>query len=264
MTTPIKFHISDDRHTFHPFRRLPREIRHKIWEICLSTPGVHFVKLVAIDKSWRWTWDRRRLFTTIHETSDGNSSGDEVDAALREDTKPFKTFKTCLMPVGPCATADLSHYNALNKQMRMFSRASAEAHAVVSLLCRRTDTIRLGDNRILSLGQSPDVIYLEYFTAEQFSQARHLVTLPLCPGLEHIQRLAVRFSRGWVVGKEACNCRLCRATAARRHRPCLPAHLFEFLARHVPRLREFFFIDYLIVRKSGSTSAGSDESTETR
>ncbi|KAG6007119.1 hypothetical protein E4U21_006303 [Claviceps maximensis] len=261
MSGQIEFHVPEECRSFVLFRFLPLEIRQRIWEAYLSTPGIHFVRLQTSQGSWSWTDShapRSAAAAAAAAVGEQQSTLDEISRVVISDGKTREKHDTCFIPVGPCPKADVSHYKTLRKQLAILSRTCYESRAVVKRLCRRPDTLRTHDGQILCLGKSFDVVYLEYLPTQLYQQDGNLESIPDCWGLKHIKRLAVRFSHTWIPPKEPCPCGVCKgALDASRFGSC-PAHLYQFLVRHLPSLEEFFFVDYFIVHKSRAEPASNE------
>ncbi|KAG5999350.1 hypothetical protein E4U54_001900 [Claviceps lovelessii] len=259
MSKHIKFHVPEECRDFVLFGLLPMEIRHRIWEAYLSTPGIHFVRLQTRQGSWSWTDNHAPRSTTAAAVGEQQqSSSDDISRIVLSDDEPRQKYDTCFVPVAPCPKADVSHYKTLQRQLAILSQTCYESRAVVKRLCDRPDTLRANDGQIVCLGRSFDVVYLEYLPPRLYQQDGNLESIPDCPGLKHIKRLAVRFSHTWVPPKEPCPCGVCKgAQDASRFGSC-PAHLYQFLVRHLPSLEEFFFVDYFIVHKSRAEPASKE------
>ncbi|TWU74019.1 hypothetical protein ED733_001054 [Metarhizium rileyi] len=247
----IKFDILEECRAFTVFQRLPPEIRQRIWEAYLSAPGVHFLKLQTRDGDWSWTERRMHNFSNFEASEDVDEEG-EMAKVLERDRLPRESHQARLIPVGPFPKADVSHYKTLRKQLAILSRTCIESRSVVKRLENRAETLKLDNGSIISLGRSSDLIYLDYFPLSLYQRNGNLETIPDCPDLSHIKRVAVRFSHTWRPTKNLCKCDSCRKSARLIHQGFYPAHLYQLLARHFPNLEEFFFIDYLIVHRSRS------------
>ncbi|KAG6026748.1 hypothetical protein E4U41_001180 [Claviceps citrina] len=257
MSGRIKFHVPDECRNFVLFSFLPVEIRQRIWEAYLSAPGIHFVRLQTSDGSW--SWGETHTPRPAAAAGDGHgATSDEIARVVNSDGKERKRFDTCFVPVGPCPRADVSQYKALRRQLATLSRTCHESRAVVKRLCNRPDTLRVNDGQILCLGMSSDVVYLEYLPTHLYQRNGNLESIPDCPGLKHIRRLAVRFSHTWIPPVASCSCGVCKGSQDDSRSGSCPAHLYQFLVRHLPNLEEFFFVDYFIVHKSCS-EPGVDE-----
>ncbi|KAK2595072.1 hypothetical protein QQS21_007203 [Conoideocrella luteorostrata] len=260
MTDLIKFNVPEECRDFTLFQLLPPEIRDRIWELYLSTPGVHFVKLQTRCGSWRWTESRATGPVAPAVVPAVVDEEDEISNVLKADLHPREEHKACLMPVGPCPKADVSQYTTLRRQLAILSRTCTESRYVVKRLSNRPDTLRVHNGQIISLGRSSDVLYMEYLPSNLYQSNCNLETVPDCPGLQHIKRLSVKFSHTWTPAKEPCSCVACKGRIGRSHGGIYPSHLYQFLARHLPSLEEFFFIDYFIVHKSRCQSVGQEVS----
>ncbi|KAI1042421.1 hypothetical protein LB505_004461 [Fusarium chuoi] len=233
--TPLKFRIPEDCRTFSPFPRLPPEIRAQIWQATLETPGMHFLK---IDTDWhpatglgKW-WLKEPMF--LHPSAEDHD--DEVDSMaveVRREARPTAKVYGTLKPLYPTPQADISYYTNLHQQLAKLSVTCNEAAAVAKSLTNRSTTFRLNTGRIVSLNSLSDVIYLEYVPPEVYEDSIRFNKVLNCSGLDQIRKVAVRY------------CHKCTPDRVR-----YPKHLYRFLAQYLPNLEQFFFVDYLILRKS--------------
>ncbi|KAF5985905.1 hypothetical protein FCOIX_1779 [Fusarium coicis] len=238
--TPLKFQIPEDCRTFSPFPRLPPEIRAQIWQATLETPGMHFLK---IDTDWhpstglgKW-WLKEPMF--LHATAeDHDKDVDSMALEVRREARPTAKVYGTLKPLYPTPQADISYYTNLHQQLTKLSVACNEAAAVAKSLTNRSTTFRLNTGRIVSLNALSDVIYLEYVPPEVYEDSIRFNKILNCSGLDQIRKVAVRY------------CHKCTPDKVR-----YPKHLYRFLAQYLPNLEQFFFVDYLILRKSDLNAA---------
>ncbi|KAI7762117.1 hypothetical protein LZL87_004424 [Fusarium oxysporum] len=220
--TPLKFQIPEDCRTFSPFPRLPPEIRAQIWQATLETPGMHFLK---IDTDWhpatglgKW-WLKEPLF--LHASvEDHDEEVDSMALEVRREARPTAKVYGTLKPLYPTPQADISYYTNVHQQLTKLSVTCNEAAAVAKSLTNRSTTFRLNTGRIVSLNSSSDIIYLEYVPPEVYEDSIRFNKVLNCSGLDQIRKVAVRYCHKW------------------------------FLAQYLPNLEQFFFVDYLILRKS--------------
>ncbi|KAF4944668.1 hypothetical protein FGADI_12525 [Fusarium gaditjirri] len=220
--TPLKFQIPEDCRTFSPFPRLPPEIRAQIWQATLETPGMHFLK---IDTDWhpatglgKW-WLKESLF--LHASAeDHDEEVDSMALEVRKEARPTAKVYGTLKPLYPTPQADISYYTNLHQQLTKLSVTCNEAAAVAKSLTNRSTTFRLNTGRIVSLNSFSDIIYLEYVPPEVYEDSIRFNKVLNCSGLDQIRKVAVRYCHKW------------------------------FLAQYLPNLEQFFFVDYLILRKS--------------
>ncbi|KAF5978485.1 hypothetical protein FBULB1_6127 [Fusarium bulbicola] len=225
--TPLKFQIPEDCRTFTPFPRLPPEIRAQIWQATLETPGMHFLK---IDTDWhpatglgKW-WLKESTF--LHASAQAQDEDvDSMALEVRREARPTAKVYGTLKPLYPTPQADISYYTNLHQQLTKLSVTCNEAAAVAKSLTNRSTTFRLNTGRIVSLNSFSDVIYLEYVPPEVYEDSIRFNKVLNCSGLDQIRKVAVRYCHKW------------------------------FLAQYLPNLEQFFFVDYLILRKSDLNAA---------
>ncbi|KAF5618918.1 hypothetical protein F52700_11996 [Fusarium sp. NRRL 52700] len=224
---PLKFQIPEDCRTFSPFPRLPPEIRAQIWQATLETPGMHFLK---IDTDWhpatglgKW-WLKEPMF--LHANAeDHDAEVDSMALEVRREARPTAKVYGTLKPLYPTPQADISYYTNLHQQLTKLSVTCNEAAAVAKSLTNRSTTFRLNTGRIVSLNSLSDIIYLEYVPPEVYEDSIRFNKVLNCSGLDQIRKVAVRYCHKW------------------------------FLAQYLPNLEQFFFVDYLILRKSDLSAA---------
>ncbi|EXK46704.1 hypothetical protein IWW34DRAFT_716873 [Fusarium oxysporum f. sp. albedinis] len=250
--TPLKFQIPEDCRTFSPFPRLPPEIRAQIWQATLETPGMHFLK---IDTDWhpatglgKW-WLKEPLF--LHASiEDHDEEVDSMALEVRREARPTAMVYGTLKPLYPTPQADISYYTNLHQQLTKLSVTCNEAAAVANSLTNRSTNFRLNTGRIVSLNSSSDIIYLEYVPPEVYEDSIRFNKVLNCSGLDQIRKIAVRYCHKWYEQQSPRRCPNCGLIHNTPDRVRYPKHLYRFLAQYLPNLEQFFFVDYLILRKS--------------
>ncbi|PHH75456.1 hypothetical protein CDD80_2358 [Ophiocordyceps camponoti-rufipedis] len=250
----IRFDVPDGCRVFTLFPRLPAELRHRIWEAYLCDPGVNFIKLQVWDLhsgAWGRPMVRSPAAEAAAAAADG-SAAEELDDVgrllLRHDCLPRVSIFSRLVssyPKNPLA--DHSQHRELRARLAAMAATCVESHSLVRSLMARPGVLRLESGLFVSLSRSPDVTLLEYYPHELYKGSGTLNVDIFCPTLDLIRRLAVRYCHVWRPEvKESWS----------GGKPCLedpgncPTHLYQFLARHLPSLREFYFVDYFIVPKT--------------
>ncbi|KAF9769915.1 hypothetical protein IL306_012595 [Fusarium sp. DS 682] len=250
--TPLKFEIPEDCRTFSPFARLPPEIRAQIWQATLETPGMHFLK---IDTDYhpstglgKW-WLKESLL--LHANSDeDDEESDPIAHEVKREIRPTSKVYGTLKPLYPTPQADISYYTSLHQQLTKLSVTCNEAAAVAKSLTNRSTTFRLNTGRIVSLNSSSDIIYLEYVPPEVYEDSIRFHRVLNCSGLDQIRKVAVRYCHKWYEQQSPRRCPNCGLIHNSPDRVRYPKHLYRFLAQYLPNLEQFFFVDYLILRKS--------------
>ncbi|GFP58461.1 hypothetical protein TASIC1_0010027200 [Trichoderma asperellum] len=259
-SAPIKFEIPDEYRTFLPFPRLPPEIRQQIWRESVSTPGMHFVKLESRGRHWRWI-SLNRLAQLITQQQDTEKDGDEEDDdeiahEVKNEVTPKPLWDTRLVPIYPNQKSDISSYHGLNKQIAALTTVCEESKAVVDNLIAKDGVLKLSNGKLVALEASSDVIYLEYFPPELFESGCGYDIDPNCPSLDNIKRIAVRYCHQWQEKPLPTVCSLCGLVHDTTGGVIYPKHLYHFLARHLPNVEEFYFVDYFLLRKPAQPNAG--------
>jgi hypothetical protein len=197
----------------------------------------------------RW-WIKESILNVTSD-EDENEQGDPMALEVKRERRPTHKVHGTLKPLYPTSQADISYYTNLHKQLAKLSVTCNEAAAVAKSLVRRA-AFRLDTGRLVSLNSSSDVIYLEYIPPDYYEEASIRFSRALdCSGLGQIRKVAMRYCHKWYE----------RNSPRRRCPNCgqihdvpdglrYPKHLYRFLAQYLPNLEEFYFVDYLILRKS--------------
>ncbi|RGP60358.1 hypothetical protein FSPOR_10690 [Fusarium sporotrichioides] len=262
--TPLKFEIPEDCRTFSPFARLPPEIRTQIWQSTLDTPGMHFLK---IDTDWhpstgigRW-WTKES--TLLHMSSDeDDEDGDPMALEVKRERRPTHKVDGTLKPLYPTSQADISYYTNLHKQLAKLSVTCNEAAVVAKSLVKRSTAFRLDTGRLVSLNSFSDVIYLDYIPPDFYEDSIRFTRALNCSGLDQIRKVAMRYCHKWHDRKSPLRCPNCGQIHDLPDRLRYPRHLYRFLAQYLPNLEEFYFVDYLILRKSPGTPTENHTNTQ--
>ncbi|KYK56154.1 hypothetical protein DCS_08121 [Drechmeria coniospora] len=272
---------------FHLFPFLPPEIRHKVWEAHLTDPGVNFLKVEPVDGAWNWgstpPWPGTHLGDGdgvghgVGHQNNGENDIDDVDRVLLLESqaqhrspsppsrlpslptplhhpppraRPWPMLTAELVASNPNHQVDISNYVALYKRLAILCDVDRETDALTRSLWHRPKALRLGNGNIVALQGSPDLVCLEYLPPQLFNSDGNLDFQLDCPGLDSIKRAAVKFSPIWhpkvLAPKGGADCAKPDEVLDRGR---YPAHLYQLLARHFPKLEEFYLIDYFIVKR---------------
>lgn len=258
----IKFEIPDEHRTFSPFPRLPPELRQQIWREAVSTPGMSFVKLESRGRNWRWVSLNRPFSQAISDSGSNKSDDlDEIALEVKNEVAPRRLWDTRLVPMSANQKSDISSYHGLNKQLSALLTTCGESHDMVNNLMRKKGAVRSSSGKLVALPGSSDIIFLEYFPSELFESGCSYDIDPNCPSLDNIRRVAVRYCHQWQEKPVPSVCPLCGLVheAANNNSVIYPNHLYHFLARHLPHLEEFYFVDYFLLRKAVPSNPESGE-----
>lgn len=240
---------------FSRFKDLPYDIRHKIWEHLMYTPGIHFLKFER-NRVSRFSSD------DDHENSstDGGLSGSTVNTSSSQGSrrsgsgvvvnKPIKRYSATLKPVLPLPSADLSYHVTKSKTLAQLSDSCNEAAFEVSRATSQPDNLTLDNGRLITLAKSFDIVCIDYpdlpYTRRLGQWASDLDTAQLAK----IHHIAVRYHPSW--DEERYLCRVCglyhEVLPGSRKNQAPRKHLYEFAALF-PNLETFYLIDHLIVRR---------------
>ncbi|ETS85025.1 hypothetical protein PFICI_03050 [Pestalotiopsis fici W106-1] len=250
----IHFSLPPGLERFVRFKDLPYDIRHKIWEQLIYSPGIHFLKfernfplILPLDDSSSSEED-----TTSDDGSTGPSGSQNPRRQDLSKTRPKipKTFTATLKPIFPLPAADLSYHIQKTKTLTQISLSCNEGAYEVNRIISRPDNLTLDNGRLISFANSSDIVCIDYpdifSTRGLGSWAQSLDTSQL----NNVRRLAVRYHPDW--DKKYHFCRICG-----RYHQWLPSprkeqvprrHLYQF-ATLFPRLETFYLLDHLIVRQ---------------
>ncbi|KAH6608189.1 hypothetical protein Trco_004502 [Trichoderma cornu-damae] len=249
--SPIKFEIPDECRAFMPFPRLPPELRQQIWRDTVSTPGMHFVKLESRGRNWRWVSLNRPLSPTLGPQ--GPEKGDDYDEIAFEvdnEVAPKRMWDTRLAALAPNKKSDISSYHDLHKQLAALTAACVESLDVANGLVAKEGAVRLSSGKLLALAGSSDIVFIEYLPPELFESSYSFDIDPNCPNLDNIRRVAVRYCHQWQEKPVPSVCSFCGQVHEGTSSVIYPLHLYQFLARHLPNVEEFYFVDYFLLRKT--------------
>jgi hypothetical protein len=255
MARRLSFVIPPVAPKFSLFPLLPTEIREQIWEGYVRIPGMHFLKLDS--EAPRNTGNRG---PDLDEEPEGeNVEDDEVSMALASGPTPLqKIYPAKLAPIYPIPKADLSFYVTLNKLLTQLSVSCVDADGVVQRLVHRPSALKLDTGRIVSLDLSMDVVCLQYLPDSMFTSGCRMPMDIECENLNNIRNLAVRYCHSWESKAISTRCQTCNLYHDRQTPKVYPTHLYEFLARYLPNLETFYFVDYLILRKAKENEEDED------
>ncbi|KAJ6439481.1 hypothetical protein O9K51_07366 [Purpureocillium lavendulum] len=253
------FNVPSEYRRFTLFAQLPPEIRLKVWEEYLKSPGASFIKVEPCDPTWR-----NRLLPPLLMVDDGEQDHqllhlDEVSLAVKRESATSPAVPSRLVACYPVRPADISNYNTLHTDLATMNRTCRESSGVVSQLIAREGVLRLGNGALVALDESLDLVTLDYLPSDLHQTDCALQINFSCPDLDKVRRAAIRVSPMWKPARTfPAKCRTCHELHEVRDGGNCPTHLYQFLARHLPNLEEFYLMDYFVVEKSDSEKATWD------
>ncbi|TFA98614.1 hypothetical protein CCMA1212_009480 [Trichoderma ghanense] len=258
-SSPLKFEIPKECQTFSLFNHLPPELRQQIWTASFSTPGISFVKLECVGRNWRWLSAARRYPLGIGDldSSREHEEVDEIAVEVKNETRPKRLVTMRLVPSVADRKADFSNFHDLNKQLRLLSMTCGESRDLVDRVLDKAGAVRLSSSELLAVPGSKDIIFLEYLSPDLFQCRGNYDVNPNCRPLNNIRRVAMRYCHRWHK-KDCLTCWQCGLVHKAEESIAYPRHLYQFLSRHLPNLEEFYFVDYLLVRKATPPDAASE------
>ena len=254
------FNVPPQYRRFTLFSNLPPEIRLRVWEEYLESPGVSFVKVEPSETTWRARFLPPLSFVDDDDDQDHRQLHlDEVSLAIKRESLTKPPLPARLVACYPVRVADISNYNTLHADLITMSRTCSESSSLARQLASREGALRLDNGVLVALEGSQDLITLDYLPPDLHQTDRALEVDFSCPGLEKIRRAAVRVSPMWKPAKTyPAKCKTCQEVHEVRDGGNCPTHLYQFLARHLPNLEEFYLMDYFVVEKSDSEKATWD------
>ncbi|UNI24749.1 hypothetical protein JDV02_010474 [Purpureocillium takamizusanense] len=254
------FNVPPQYRRFTLFPHLPPEIRLRVWEEYLKSPGVSFVKVEPSETAWRSHFLMPLSFMQDDDDQDHPELHlDEVSLAIKKESVVKPPLSARLVAFYPVRVADISNYNMLHADLITMSRTYSESWTLARQLASREGALRLDNGMLVALDGSQDLITLDYLPPDLHQTDRALEVNISCPGLEKIRRAAVRVSPMWRPARTyPAKCKTCQEVHEVRDGGNCPTHLYQFLARHLPNLEEFYLLDYFVVEKSDSEKATWD------
>ncbi|CAG9938773.1 unnamed protein product [Clonostachys rosea f. rosea IK726] len=254
MTNDFRFSIPDILRTFTLFPSLPAELRQEIWHSVISEPGIHFVKFG--DGNSKLTWVSRPS-QRLESTVEGWHYQALVKQRARRERREGSLKRIAdarLTPLESNHKADISNYKTLREELARISAVCKESASFVSSLLSRPGTLSFESGGLLSLQESQDVVYIEYFPIGIYQTGCALAVDPFCPELQKIRRVAVRFCHQWQHDELPVRCAFCRQVHTSGTRKSYPTHLYQFLARCFPNLEQVWLIDYFLRPRAAGNS----------
>ncbi|KAL3959727.1 hypothetical protein ACCO45_004844 [Purpureocillium lilacinum] len=232
------FNVPPQYRRFTLFSNLPPEIRLRVWEEYLESPGVSFVKVEPSETTWRARFLPPLSFVDDDDDQDHRQLHlDEVSLAIKRESLTKPPLPARLVACYPVRVADISNYNTLHADLITMSRTCSESSSLARQLASREGALRLDNGVLVALEGSQDLITLDYLPPTCTRLTVPWKSIFLAP--------ASKRSDGPPYVSRLCGSQ--------------PKHILpSFLARHLPNLEEFYLMDYFVVEKSDSEKATWD------
>lgn len=262
MDSPMQLIYSPNYRVFKLFGHLPPELRRFIWALSLDTPGIHFLRL-ASKGSWKFLGiDNNTSLTNSQTYITPNGKRvcfDEIATEVAREKAPRSVRDMQLVSSTPWRS-DVSYHRVTQRRLAVLSATCTESRSVADFMRSRKSALRLDNGLVVSLEGSNDVIFLEYMPRMYESTGINYTLRPYVPLLQGIRRLAVRFYHEWNTKTSERPCDNCREFHIAEADAVTPVHLYQFMARCLPSLTEFYFVDYFMPRKGNwPANAVSDQ-----
>jgi hypothetical protein len=285
----LRFALPPELRQLHLFSKLPYDIRHKIWESIIYTPGIHFVKFERND-AWKpkAAGDASEL-STSSDLSDDLTDDPQQHHRSYDQKQPFPKiekstlYSATLKPIFDTPHGDMSYYHMAFKTMATLWQTCEEAKYMVDQATNRPGALCFDDGTLISLDHSADVICIDYPDLLKTSRLGSWAKQLNPNQLTQIRRVAVRYQQNWDEMRRYCPwCGGYHDRGGGSHDTDNPLakgqrprhHLYEFAALF-PNLEAFYLLDHMIVRKSSNThtrpglkhedkQAGGTEDTDNR
>lgn len=238
---PLHFHMPLSLQRFPKFAELPYDIRHKIWELAIYVPGIHFLRLEPNDEFRPAQWLRNK----------------RLPKELQSNDLPYSSF---LRPAFTSAAGDTSHYIQRNQALANLAHSCNEARYLVDRATSHPDNMRLphaygqdyqiGTGPLVTLARADDIVCIDYPEMKSTEEHRHLGLWTVNIDnrqFSKIRNVAVRYHITW--GEDQRTCTNCgRVHEATRQKPKIPRHLNQFLTLF-PKMEMFYLIDCFAVKR---------------
>lgn len=232
----LKFDIPPTLRPFHLFPFLPVETQDAIWGETLAEPGISFMNLVpeTSESAFRWFVSPLIAPRTVQE-----------EVALELDTL---TQAPCtLEPVTSQAKGDKSNYMLVREQVQKLHVISQNSRTFIQTFLKTKNVFRNRSGDILSVNPMEDVFFINYINEPDRYNGAGFSVQPVCAELDRIVQVAVRFNHVWKMPKGDHICPVCFwVHTDPRDKGHYPRHLYQFLARCFPKLRQVWIVDYLM------------------
>ncbi|KXJ96318.1 hypothetical protein Micbo1qcDRAFT_199144 [Microdochium bolleyi] len=239
----LHFHMPLSLQRFPKFPELPYDIRHKIWELAIYVPGIHFLKMET-NKDFKlaeWVSSKR------------------LPRESRPQQFPYSSF---LRPVFNSAAGDTSHYIQRNQALANLARSCNEARHLVDRAISHPDNMRLDHSYgqthdestgpLVAMAMAYDIVCIDYPDIRRAEGSKFLGPWSANIDKRHfgkIRHVAIRYHITWSEDRHICQ-ECGRLHEARRQKPKMPRHLMQFLSLF-PNLEMFYLIDCFAVKRPG-------------
>jgi hypothetical protein len=232
----LRFDIPPTLRPFHLFPFLPVETQDAIWEQTLLEPGINFMNLVpeTSESAFRWFVTPFIAPRTVKE-----------EVAVEPDTL---TQAPCtLEPVISEAKGDMSNYMIVREQIQKLHVVSQNSRTFIKTFLKTKNVFRNRRGHILSVHPMEDVFFINYINEPDRYNGAGFSVQPVCAELDRIVQVAVRFNHVWKMPKGDHICPVCFwVHIDPRDKGHYPRHLYQFLARCFPYLKQVWIVDYLM------------------
>lgn len=197
----------------------------------------------------------------VYPNSKYDPDKDEIALEVKKEVSAVRVGPFWLQSMESEPKGDFSHYVTVRKQLEKLRNICRESRNLAMSLRDRPRALRFtGTSHIvqrfhtIALAGSNDVFYLEYLPYRLFSSGCGLAVIPNCPQLANVRQVAVRFCHEWKDPNAVMPCPECGIIHRNSYEHKYPRHLYHFLARCLPNLEQFWFIDYFMQPKHHSES----------
>ncbi|KAI0384688.1 hypothetical protein F5Y04DRAFT_247564 [Hypomontagnella monticulosa] len=246
---PFSLPVPMDLQRFTCYRSLPYEVRLKIWEEIIYTPGIHFLKFGPNDKAdTNSTSGSESGSGTVTATGNNDSTTDRQSQPQAERKAKKAKFSSTLQPIFSLPAADKSYYLTMNKTLTQLSLTCREAKDLINRLSSYKGNLTLDDGRLVLLEKSCDIVCFDYPGITRSRRLGYWASRLDLDQLSHVRRVALRYCSKW--DEECAVCRTCGIIHDFDHSAnhTRPRHAYEF-ASMFKNLETFYFIDYMAVRR---------------
>lgn len=229
---------------FPLFKKLPAEIRIKIWTMSIPSSGrMHTARIVGRRPPVSIDTYIHGIINNRQYNSTNGPEYPDVDELIRIDPEVLPTdngqlqFDLCT-PVAAIQT---------ERHLRALERTCFESRQIAHEIRDMPGNQLTSDGRLLTLQGSSDIVCLQYMDLFMYAGSSIIEGTRLPAMFDNLCRVAFHYCRAW---EHPVRYWLYENNHVVYYgdSPNYPFHLYQFMAKNMPALEDVFLIDYRISR----------------